>query len=585
MSRTPPSMKVISVNLGLPRTVQWKGKAVSTAIFKTPVSDRITLRFLNLDGDRQADLSVHGGQNKAVYAYPAEHYAFWHHEFPDLALPWGMFGENLTTEGLREDTVQVGDRFRIGSAEAAVTAPRMPCFKLGLRFGRDDIVRRFLASGHTGFYFRVITEGEAQAGDPIVLVERAADSVTVSEITRLYALDKGDLNGLRRITAVGALPGDWRDYFKERISQFAARAPQRPARAPSWAGFRTFILRKKVRESDNASSFYFGPEDGQPLPAYLPGQFLTVRLYIPATGLPAVRSYSLSDAPRTDHYRLTIKRMATRAKEPHSAPGLVSAYFHDQLSEGDRIEAKAPAGTFTLDVKQHAQPVALIGGGVGITPLLSMLNSIAAAGSPRETWLLYGVRDHSEHIMRAHLETIARVHPNVHLHVFYSRPAGEIDGRGIHIGRIDLEAIQRLIPTHASDFYVCGPPAMMDSITRGLEAWGVPADRVHMEAFGPSTIKQAGHKPAAQPCCGVNVTFARSGVTALWSRCESPLIELAEEHSVAINFGCRAGSCGTCATQLLSGTVRYLHQPDAPLCAGEVLPCIAVPAEPLVLDV
>ena len=577
-------MKVISVNLGLPRTVQWKGKTVSTAIFKTPVSDRITLRFLNLDGDRQADLSVHGGRDKAVYAYPAEYYAYWHREFPDMALPWGMFGENLTTEGLREDDLQVGDRLRIGTAEVVVTQPRMPCFKLGLRFGRDDIVKRFLASGHTGFYFRVITDGEVQVGDPIVLIERTAGSVVVSEITRLYARDKDDLKGLRRIADVATLPGDWRDYFKEQIDRVAARPRRRPAQTPSWAGFRTFTLREKVREGDNVSSFRFVPEDGRPLPSYLPGQYLTVRVYIPGVERPVVRSYSLSDTARTDHYRLTIKRVAQRAEELCAAPGLVSTYFHDRLAVGDRIEAKAPAGTFTVDVRQHDQPLVLIGGGIGLTPLLSMLNSIVAAESPRETWLLYGVRDDREHIMRAHLESIAQAHPNVHLHVFYSRPAREIDGADIHIGRIDLGAMQRLIPPKTYDFYVCGPPAMMDSVTRGLEAWGVPVDRVHTEAFGPASVRQAVRGPAAQPDCGVDVTFARSGVSAQWSRCESPLLELAEEYSVAIDFGCRAGSCGTCVTRVLSGAVRYLHQPNAPLEADEVLPCIAVPAEPLTLD-
>ncbi len=462
MSQTSASLKLISVNAGLPRAVQWKGETVSTGIFKTPVSGRTVLRFLNLDGDRQADLSVHGGQDKAVYAYPAEHYAYWHHEFPDMALPWGMFGENLTTEGLEEDAVQVGDRFRIGTAEVAVTQPRMPCFKLGLRFGRDDIVKRFLACGRTGIYFRVVTEGEVQAGDPIILAGRAADSVTVSEITSLYARDRDDLTGLKHMVAVAALPAGWRDYFKERISQITARAGPRPAQTPPWAGFRPFILQKKVRESDNVFSFFFVPEDGQSLPVYLPGQFLTVRLYIPGAAGPAVRSYSLSDAPGTGHYRLTIKRVATRSEDPHTASGLVSTYFHEQLAEGDRIEAKAPAGTFTLDVRQHDQPVVLIGGGVGITPLLSMLNSIAAAQSPRETWLLYGIRDHREHIMRTHLEAIARVHPNVHLHVFYSRPAWQKEDQTIHTGRIDFDAIQRLIPTKAYDFYVCGPPAMMD---------------------------------------------------------------------------------------------------------------------------
>jgi MOSC domain-containing protein YiiM len=215
--------RVVSVNVGLPRTVQWKGKTVATGIFKTPVSGRIHLRSLNFDGDRQADLSVHGGPNKAVYAYPIEHYAYWKHELADMVLPWGFFGENLTIEGLSEDTLQIGDRFCIGSAEVKVTQPRLPCFKLGLRFGRDDIVKRFLASGRLGFYFSVVTEGEIAAGDDVLLTERAKDTLPVSEITRLYARDRDDLEGLQRVVRVAALPEDWRDHFKEQIQRVGTR--------------------------------------------------------------------------------------------------------------------------------------------------------------------------------------------------------------------------------------------------------------------------------------------------------------------------------------------------------------------------
>ena len=576
-------MRVISVNVGLPRTVQWKGKPVSTGIFKAPVSGPIHLRTLNFDGDRQADLSVHGGPDKAVYVYPAEHYAFWHREFPDMTLPWGMFGENLTIEGLQEDTLQIGDRFHIGSTEVVATQPRLPCFKLGLRFGRDDIVKRFLASGRLGFYFKVVVEGEVAAGDPVLLAERASGSVAVSEITRLYARDKDDLDGLRRIIGVVALPEDWRDYFKEQINRIGAHV-QQPANRPAWTGFRPFNLREKVRESESVASFHLVPEDGRPLPPYLPGQFLTVRLAIPGLERPVVRSYSLSEAARPDRYRLTIKRIEHRPGESGAKAGLVSSHFHDRLAVGDRIEAKAPAGAFTIDVTQRDRPVVLIGGGIGITPLLSMLNSIVAAEAPREVWLLYGVRDEREQIMCAHLETIARAHTNVHLHLFYSRLTGAMDDPTLHGGHIDLAAMQRLIPSTDFDFYVCGPSAMMDSLTRDFEAWGVAADRVHTEAFGPATIKQALRGPAAPPDCGFDVTFVRSNVTALWNQCDSPLLELAEEHSVPIDFGCRAGSCGTCVTKLLSGAVRYLHQPNAPIEVDEILPCIAVPVEQLVLD-
>jgi MOSC domain-containing protein YiiM len=199
--------------------VIYKGKTVTTGIFKEPVEGRIRLRTLNLDGDRQADLSVHGGLSKAAYAYPIEHYEYWREQLPGVDLPWGMFGENFTTEGLREDSVNIGDRFRIGSAEVMVTEPRLPCYKLAAKFGRDDIIKRFLHSGRTGFYFAVMQEGEVGTGDGIELVSRDEHSVTVADITRLYVREKDDVGTLRRAVQVTALPESWRVYFGKRIEK------------------------------------------------------------------------------------------------------------------------------------------------------------------------------------------------------------------------------------------------------------------------------------------------------------------------------------------------------------------------------
>jgi MOSC domain-containing protein YiiM len=212
-------MKIISVNVGRPRLVVSNKQSVSTGIYKTPVAGRVMLRTLNLDGDRQADLNVHGGPTKAVYAYPAEHYNYWRDELPGTDLPWGMFGENLTTEGLEESAVNIGDRFRIGSAEITVTEPRMPCYKLGIRFGRADIIRRFLASGRTGFYFSVQREGEVEAGDEVELITRDDNNVTVADITRLYARENDDAETLHRAIALEALPVSWRDHFRKQLEK------------------------------------------------------------------------------------------------------------------------------------------------------------------------------------------------------------------------------------------------------------------------------------------------------------------------------------------------------------------------------
>ena len=212
-----PTQQVISVNVGLPREVVWKGRTVVTGIFKDPVAGRVAIRRLNLDGDRQADLTVHGGPDKAVYAYPAEHYSFWREQFPEMELPWGMFGENLTIEGL-DESVHIGDHYQVGSAQLMVTQPRLPCYKLGLKFRRDDILKRFLRSGLTGFYFRVLKEGEVAAGDPIRLLHSDERQVQVADITRLYREDKHNIDLMRRAVVVEALPESWRDYFLERLT-------------------------------------------------------------------------------------------------------------------------------------------------------------------------------------------------------------------------------------------------------------------------------------------------------------------------------------------------------------------------------
>lgn len=210
-------MKIISLNVGRPRLVLRNGEPVSTSIFKEPIAGRVMMRALNLDGDRQADLSVHGGPNKAVYVYPAEHYDFWRREFPEMDLPWGMFGENFTTTGLLETETNIGDKFRIGAAEVMVTEPRMPCYKLGIRFGRADIIKRFLQSERTGFYLAVLKEGEVGVGDEFEPLARDAHDVRVSDVTRLYTREKSNVALLRRAIEVEALPESWRGYFKDHL--------------------------------------------------------------------------------------------------------------------------------------------------------------------------------------------------------------------------------------------------------------------------------------------------------------------------------------------------------------------------------
>jgi MOSC domain-containing protein YiiM len=210
-------MKLLSVNVGLPREIEWNGRIVRASIFKEPITGRVRVARLNVDGDQQSDLSVHGGPDKAVYAYPSEHYRFWRSELPDMDLAWGVFGENFTTDGLGEDTLHIGDRLRVGSAEFVVTQPRMPCFKLGIRFNRSDMVKRFLQSGRSGFYFAVLKEGEVTAGDMIELLKQDEQGITVAEVVNLYWQDATNQTLLQRVSELPSLPKNWRDYFRKRL--------------------------------------------------------------------------------------------------------------------------------------------------------------------------------------------------------------------------------------------------------------------------------------------------------------------------------------------------------------------------------
>jgi MOSC domain-containing protein YiiM len=214
-------MQILSVNVGQPRTLSWRGREVSTGIFKSPVAGPVMARHHNLDGDRQADLTVHGGADKAIYVYPSEHYAFWRDELPGVDLPWGMFGENFTTEGVLEADAHIGDRWRIGGAEVMVTEPRMPCYKLGLKFGRADMVKRFLASRRTGFYLAIVQLGLVAAGDTIEVIHRDPHGVSVAELTRIYTVDRGDAVAIRRLLQVDALPEGWRNYLEQQLAELS----------------------------------------------------------------------------------------------------------------------------------------------------------------------------------------------------------------------------------------------------------------------------------------------------------------------------------------------------------------------------
>jgi ferredoxin-NADP reductase len=371
-----------------------------------------------------------------------------------------------------------------------------------------------------------------------------------------------------------------RELFQQRARLLleAARI-ERDRRQWSWDGLRKLVIDDKVQEAEGICSFYLRSHDRQPLSPYHPGQHLTCHLRIPGQVQPVVRCYSLSDAPRDDgRYRLTIKRIEVDDGSSGTRTGLASGHLCDRLEPGDIINVESPSGSFVLDPDDE-HPVVLIAGGIGITPLLAMINAGAAAGSSRETWLFYGVRDSAQQVMKDHLEELTSQHPNLNLVARYSHPRDETESE--HAGFITLELLQQMLPSNNYQYYLCGPPPMMHKLMSELREWGVAGADIHFEAFGPASAAQpAEHRSEAS----YQVVFARSGTTCEWTEDQGSLLELGEARGVSIPHGCRAGSCGTCVTAIKEGQGRYSIQPGVDPGEGSCLVCIAVPDGPLVLD-
>jgi ferredoxin-NADP reductase len=370
----------------------------------------------------------------------------------------------------------------------------------------------------------------------------------------------------------------------------------KPAKAEAaWAGWREFRVAQRAFEdaAQSQCSFHLQPVDGQPLPPFKPGQFLTFALDVTpgssdptATSRPITRCYSLSDRPEPAHYRVTIKRVPAPADHPEFAPGLSSSHFHDHVRVGDILRVKAPAGHFFIDPDPDV-PVVLIGGGIGITPMMSMLRWCMAEQPQRVVHLYYGLRNSGEHAFKPQLEEMAASHPALRLNIVYSRP-GEADVQGRdyrYQGHADVELLRRTLPHGRHQFYVCGPPAMMQLLVPALAEWGVPVADIHYEAFGPASVKVPGANEGTTPAAtAVEVRFQRSGRTLSWDGRDASLLDFAERHGIEVESGCRSGGCGSCETRLLEGQIRYEHAPDHDVAPGHCLLCVGRPSSALVLE-
>ncbi|MGE5285738.1 MAG: MOSC domain-containing protein [Micromonosporaceae bacterium] len=580
-----------SVNVGLPQDLAWHGQTVHTAVWKRPVQGPRLVRRLNIDGDGQGDLVGHGGEHRAVFVYQIDSYQYWQEQLGRDDFEYGQFGENFTVDGLADDQVCIGDRYRIGEAVFEVTQPRVTCYRVGIRMG-DPRMPALLVSHHRpGFYFRVLREGAVQAGDEIVQVAAGPEAMTVTEVDALLYLPGHPRQQLRRALRIPALPDGWRGSFQALLGQaeaaggaagnagLAAVSPP-----PAWPGFRPLAVTAVERESESVISVHLADPEGAPVPASLPGQFLTLRLPAGPGTQPLLRSYSLSGAPGADSYRISVKR------EPH---GVGSQFIHARVRAGDLLEVAAPRGTFVL--RPGAAPVLLISAGVGATPVLAMLHALATAGSGRDIWWLHGARSRAEEPFAAESRSLLAALASGHRHICYSRPGpGDVQGRDYQTaGRLSPAVLAALDLPRDADAYICGPAAFMAEVSAALVGLGVDGTRVRTEIFGATPSQTPGiapaaarppHSPAGKRGDGPHIAFARSGLTVRWDRGYASLLELAEACDVPVRWSCRTGVCHTCETGLLSGAVSYAPDPVDDPADGSALICCSQPRGDLILD-
>jgi ferredoxin-NADP reductase/MOSC domain-containing protein YiiM/ferredoxin len=584
--------RLVSVNVGLPRDITWRGKTVHTGIWKNPTPGRVMVRRLNIDGDGQGDLGGHGGVNRAVMVYQTDSYRYWERELSRNNLSYGQFGENFTVDGLADADVCIGDRYRIGTALFEISQPRVTCYRVGIRMDEPQMAMKLVAHHRPGFYLRVLEEGEVGASDEIVKIADGPERMTVAEVDALLYLRGHTREQLDRALRIPALSEGWQESFKALLQEEAkgSAATGNPGLAPSsgpppaWSGFRPMRVSRIQRESSSVISISLAPTDDRPLSAPLPGQFVVLRVRPQTDGPALLRNYSLSDLPAADHYRVSIKQ------EPN---GAASTYLHTRVQTGDLLDVAAPRGNFTL--RPGAEPVVLLSAGVGATPVLAMLHALADEISPRQVWWLFGARNRDDHPFAEESRGLVKKLPQGKSHVWYSRPTAQ-DRSGTDFdatGHIAIEAFDKLGVPRDADFYLCGPAAFLRDVTAGLAAWGAADNRVHSEIFGAGqpmtpgiaeTLHPPPHPPPGMAGPGPGVSFARSNLNLPWDPKFSTLLEFAEACDVPVRWSCRTGVCHTCESGLISGAVTYQPEPLEPPAQGNLLICCAQPQGDVVID-
>ncbi len=523
---------------------------------------------------------------RAVYVYSHDNYPFWQQELGREAFPMGQFGENFTVQGMADQEIHIGDQFQIGGALFEVSQPRVPCYKLAIKMQVEDFYSRILKSGRLGFYFRVLEEGEVEAGDDIVRVYTHPEKMSITKANNLMYFDKQNYSGFRKALTISAFSPGWKSTFEDRLAK--ENRDETLAKA-----YRNFRVTDKVLESSTITSFYLSPQDSKPLDNYLPGQFLPLKLDIPGQYVQIHRTYSISNAPGGPYYRLTIKREVAPPDIPGAYPGIASNYFHDQVQVGTLILASSPRGKFYLNPARK-RPIVLLSAGVGITPMLSMLEYLVDQKSEQAVWFIHGARNGREHAMGKHTRQLIGQLEQGKIHVRYSQPLEEDKQYTDYedSGRIDLPLITSLVGTKDADFYLCGPAVFMTTIFKALSHWEVPETNIHYEFFGPASkmggftkLSQAKSKAGLAECAeDITIHFSKSGISAQWNPSYDSILELAEAEGLSPDYSCRSGICQTCTTKLTSGTVTYDPEPLQEPEEGTVFICCARPDKNLDLE-
>jgi MOSC domain-containing protein YiiM/ferredoxin-NADP reductase/ferredoxin len=584
--------RLLSVNVGLPRDIDWKGRTVHTGIWKNPVAGRCRVGRLNLEGDGQGDLAGHGGEQRAVFVYQIESYRHWREQLKRTDFVHGQFSDNFTVEGLPDDAVYIGDRFQIGSAVFEVTQPRVTCYRVGIRMNEPRMPALLTSSGRPGFYFRVLQEGDVGAGDEITKVGDADERMTVAEVNALLYSPNHPHDRLQRALRIKALSPGWRSSFEALLASSAkgtasgnAGLTLEPATHPAAPGFRQLAVTTVNRESNDVLSLELESKDHQPLPTALPGQYVVLRLRPKPDSPPLFRSYSLSGPVSAERYRISVKIESN---------GVGGTYLRDHVRVGDMLDVSAPRGSFVLQPGNG--PVVLLSAGIGETPVLAMLHALSASRSTRQVMWLQGDRDGAHHPFAKEVRELMRPLTRGRSYVCFSRPGArdrmgeDFDASG-HLSRSVFEAIG--VP-HEADVYLCGPTRFMTDMKTVLGSMGVAAERIHVELFnGSESITpgvvgaptRAPHLPKDDTSTGPLVSFARSGIAAHWKASGyQSILELAEACDVPVRWSCRTGVCHTCESGLVSGAVVYGPEPLEKPADGNLLVCCSQPTGDVVVD-